>query len=177
MYRLGYLSSGAPADPSDFSAGPYLLAKALNELGYSENRNLVVERRFAEGKLDRLSALAKELGEARVDAFYVTSGPVNSGVPRSISQFVAKYRLPSITDNSLNLVRNGTVLMAYSASARALGARTAYFVDRILRGTKPADLPIELPSKFELFINLKNAKALGLTIPPSLLSRADEIIE
>ena len=67
--------------------------------------------------------------------------------------------------------------MAYSASARALGARTAYFVDRILRGTKPADLPIELPSKFELFINLKNAKALGLTIPPSLLSRADEIIE
>ena len=67
--------------------------------------------------------------------------------------------------------------MAYSASIRALAARTAYFVDRILRGAKPADLPIELPSKFELVINLRNAKALGLTIPPSLLGRADEVIQ
>ena len=67
--------------------------------------------------------------------------------------------------------------MAYSASASALGARTAYFVDRILRGAKPADLPIELPSKFELVINLKTAKALGLTIPPSLLQRADQVID
>src|SRR5207249_3944587 len=82
--------------------------------------------------------------------------------PPAILQFLTKYRLPSITDNSLSLLRDGVVLMAYSASLRDLGARTAYFVDRILRGAKPADLPIELPSKFELVINVKNAKALGL---------------
>jgi putative ABC transport system substrate-binding protein len=117
------------------------------------------------------------LAQDRLDALYVTSGPVNSGAPRLISQLVTKYRLPSITDNSLSLVRDGVVLMAYSASIKALGARTAYFVDRILRGAKPADLPIELPSKFELVINLKTAKALGLTIPPSLLGRADEVIQ
>jgi len=79
-------------------------------------------------------------------------------------EFVTKYRVPSITDNSLSLVRDGTVLMAYSANIRALIVRTAYFVDRILRGAKPAELPIERPSSFELIINLKNARALGLTI-------------
>ena len=120
-----------------------------------------------------LTSLARE----RLDALYVTTGPVNSGAPRSILQFVTKFRLPSITDNTLTLLREGSVLMAYSANVRALGARVAYFVDRILRGARPADLPIELPSKFELVINLKNAKALGLTIPPSLVGRADESIQ
>ena len=67
--------------------------------------------------------------------------------------------------------------MAYDAYTSSLQARTATFVDRILKGAKPSDLPVEQPTRFELVINLKTAKALGLTIPQSLLQRADEVVQ
>ena len=68
-------------------------------------------------------------------------------------------------------------LMAYDAYTSSLQARTATFVDRILKGAKPSDLPVEQPTRFELVINLKTAKALGLTIPQSLLQRGDEVVQ
>ena len=87
----------------------------------------------------------------------------------------AKLRLPAIYP-ALEYVRDQG-LIAYAADQRQNVRRAAHFVDRILKGAKPADLPVEQPTKFELVINRKAAKALGLTISPSVLARTDEIIE
>jgi putative tryptophan/tyrosine transport system substrate-binding protein len=95
-------------------------------------------------------------------------------VPR-ILEFALRHRIPTFGDSS-RLAHDG-LLMSYSPDLVSMFRRAAYYVDRILRGTKPADLPIEQPTKFELVINLKTAKALGLTIPPSLLLRADQVLE
>ena len=88
---------------------------------------------------------------------------------------VLKYRLPAIYWTKEYVEEGG--LLAYSPDMTDLRRRAAAFVDKILRGAKPADLPVEQPTKFELVINLKTAKTLGLTIPPSLLARADQVIE
>jgi putative ABC transport system substrate-binding protein len=95
---------------------------------------------------------------------------------RALAQLALKHRLPGIYW-SRDYVEDGGGLMAYGASLADLGRRAATFVDKILKGAKPADLPVEQPTKFELVINLKTAKTLGLTIPQSLLLRADQVIE
>ena len=86
-----------------------------------------------------------------------------------------EYRMPTMFSDPRSLVTDG--LVAYGPSAEDSYRRAAIFVDKILKGVKPADLPVEQPTKFELIINLKTAKALGLTIPPSVLGRADHVIE
>jgi putative ABC transport system substrate-binding protein len=92
-----------------------------------------------------------------------------------IARFAASKRLPAVRFSKLFTKSGG--LMSYGASLEESYRRAATYVDRILKGAKPADLPIEQPTKFELVINLKTAKALGLTIPPSVLLRADSVIE
>ncbi len=92
-----------------------------------------------------------------------------------IIDFMAKHRLPAMFQAKENVEAGG--LIAYGATLSDLFTRSAWYVHRILQGAKPADLPVEQPTKFELSINLKTAKALGLAIPPILLARADEVIE
>jgi putative ABC transport system substrate-binding protein len=94
---------------------------------------------------------------------------------RPIVELAAKHRLPAIYGGREFVNAGG--LIAYGVSYPHLYHRAASYVDKILKGAKPADLPVEQPTKFELVINLKTAKALSLTIPPSLLQRADQLIQ
>jgi putative ABC transport system substrate-binding protein len=295
--RLGILQPGAPPEPLVEA-----MRERLRELGYQEGRDLALETRWAEGKLDRLGMLAAELVDARVDVITALStpaalaardatatipivftgvgDPVGAGVvpdlahPRGnvtgisllatelsgkrleilreiapnlspvvmlwndtnpgmvlrareaqaaaaklgvrvestgvhdlisfdsafaaiesgrgnallilvdpftrqhrerIVQFAAQRRLPAIYEAREFVEAGG--LASYGPSLHAIQRRAADYIDKIFKGEKPGDLPVEQPSKFELLINLKTAKALGLTMPPSLLARADEVIE
>ena len=92
-----------------------------------------------------------------------------------IAASALRHRLPSIFAWRLNAEAGG--LMSHAAKVEDLSRRAAFFVDRILKGAKPSELPFEQPTTFELLINLKTARTLGLSIPPTLLARADEVIE
>ncbi len=299
VYRIGYLSVRGP-DPDKRPLAAF--HQGLRELGYVEGQNLVIEYRYAEGKVKRYPDLAAELVRLKVDVIVTQGGsprliraaqratrtipivmtgvhvdPVAAGLvvslarpggnitgltnlaaklhtkqlellkeafpqisrvailwprphqhhamkeveavgqalgiqiqslvvtgPRSISlesafsaisrersdgllvvttrhprarfiEFTAKRRLPTIYDYSLFVDAGG--LMSYGTDFQHLYRRVATYVDKILKGAKPGDLPIERPTKFELIINLKTAKQLGLTIPPSVLYRADKVIK
>ena len=110
----------------------------------------------------------------RPDALMTTADPLIASYSARIVDFAAKNRLLSMYPTRDFLDAGG--LMFYGGSVPEMYRRAAVYVGRILKGAKPADLPVEQPTKFELMINLKTAKALGLTIPPSVLQRADEII-
>ena len=113
--------------------------------------------------------------DARAQAILVLPSPFFNAHRGHFIRLAASYRLPAFYELK-TFVRDGG-LMSYGPSIDDMYRRAATFVARILNGTKPADLPIERPSKFELIVNLKTAKALGLTISPSLLLRADQVIE
>ena len=114
------------------------------------------------------------LRQAQVDAVLVPSFPRFHSEHRLIIAAAAKQRIPAIYEWG-DMARAGG-LMAYGPVRVDIHQRVATYVDKILKGAKPADLPVEQPTKFELVINLKTAQALGLTIPPSLLFQATEVI-
>jgi putative ABC transport system substrate-binding protein len=112
--------------------------------------------------------------KARTDAILVLGNPLLGAHRKQISELAVKNRLPAIYPQSEFVEVGG--LMTYAASRTDLFRRTAAYVDKILKGAKPGDLPVEQPTKFEFVINLKTAKQIGLTIPPNVLARADKVI-
>ena len=118
-----------------------------------------------------LAAIAR----ARPGALIVLPSPIPIANAERIGELAIRLRIPSITAQKAMMERG--LLMSYGADTRDIQRRIPSYVDRILKGAKPADMPVERPTKFELGINLKTAKAIGLTIPSSLLLRADDVIQ
>ena len=125
--------------------------------------------------LDRLEEAFATMMRERAQGFVVLSDSVLFNCRSQIGDMAIRDRLPAISVGR-EFAAAG-LLLTYGVDFRDLLRRSAVVVDKILKGTKPADLPVEQPTKFELVVNLKTAKALGLKVPPTLLARADEVIE
>jgi putative ABC transport system substrate-binding protein len=121
------------------------------------------------------SVFARAKKDGVQEALITTPSPVISTAQRQVLDFAAKNRLPAMYTDSEFVEAGG--LMSYAANYADLFRRAADFVDKILKGTKPADLPIDQPKKFDFIINLKTAKQIGVTIPPNVLARADRVIK
>jgi putative ABC transport system substrate-binding protein len=149
---------------------PYL--EAMRAAAQQMGVQLVVQEVNEAGDLPgAFTAMQRE----RAQALDVRASPFSTENAKRIVELAAQHRLPAMYDVRSFVEAGG--LVSYGPSASEIFRRAAFYVDKILRGAKPADLPVEQPTKFELVINLKTAKALGLTIPQSLLVRADQVIE
>jgi putative ABC transport system substrate-binding protein len=139
---------------------------------------LGVTVQFAEMQARTDKDLEQALGAVineRANALLVTPNPFFVDHRRQIINFAARHKLPAIYFSTVFVVDGG--LMSYSPSGQNMWRRAAIYVDKILKGAKPADLPVEQPTKFQLVINLKTAKQISLTIPPNVLFKADRIIK
>jgi putative tryptophan/tyrosine transport system substrate-binding protein len=124
---------------------------------------------------DSFDRIFAAIGKQRPDGLYVISSPLMNANRERIANFAIKSRLPSVFSDKATVDAGG--LMFYGADLSHIYRRVATYVDKILKGAKPADLPVEQPTKFELVINLKTAKQIGLTIPQKVLGRADKVIK
>jgi putative tryptophan/tyrosine transport system substrate-binding protein len=130
---------------------------------------------FDLAKIEDFDGQFRAITKWRAGGLVVGGGPLMARHRKRVIEFAAKNKLPAIYGRE-EFVEDGG-LLNYSASIIDLTRRSATYVDKILKGTKPADLPVEQPMKFELVINLKAAKQIGLTIPPNVLARADKVIK
>jgi putative ABC transport system substrate-binding protein len=130
---------------------------------------------IAVGSEQDLSNGFDKMTAAGVNGYLVFNEPRTDRMRDAIAALALRHGLPGMAQDR-RYVKAG-VLFSYAVSLEAIHRRAAFFVDKILKGAKPADLPVEQPTTFELVVNLKTAKALGLTVPPSILARADEVIE
>ena len=157
----------------------YVVSKlALREAAFAA-RSLGIQHQYLEmgeiGDPDNLDSLFAEMLKERATALLVLPGVPTATHQARIAGLALKHRLPAIYTARAFAEDGG--LMSYGPNVADMFHRAATFVDKILKGAKPADLPVEQPTKFELFVNLKTARALGLTIPQSLLFRADQVIQ
>ena len=164
------------SDPIDAPRGLKLTQDAAPPLGIKLHVTDVraADRSQTWGDSDlrtALSAVAKE----QPDALFVYPDPILIVERKQIAEFAVTNRLPTMFAFREFVDAGG--LMSYGSSLRAMGASAGELIAKILAGTRPSELPVEQATRFELVINLKTAKALGLTIPPSLLARADEVID
>jgi putative ABC transport system substrate-binding protein len=139
-------------------------------------RALGVRPHFVEARgPDDVDRALSDMTRARADALTVLPSAMFVSERRRLVDLAAKNRLPAVYGSREFVDAGG--LMSYGPNIADLNRRAATYVDKILKGAKPADLPVERPTKFDLVINLQTAKVLGLTIPPALLGRADEIVQ
>jgi hypothetical protein len=164
---IGFLGTNTASAQSRWTAA---FVQRLRELGWIEGRTFAIEYRWAEGRMERFAELATEFVRLKVDVIVTLGAAV---IPANNLALAA--RLPTMHGSREQVEAGG--LMSYAANFPDLFRRAADYVDKILRGAKPGDIPVEQPTKFDLIINLKTAKALGLTVPDKLLALADEVIE
>jgi putative ABC transport system substrate-binding protein len=172
MRELGVFWGYAPPSYSEAQVAP-----ATEELRQAARALNVKVHFWQTGNDSDLGAALSAAASAPLDALFVTAGVIHElqGNATRIARFIQERRLPTLTDFPGSVFAGGAVL-SYSAELKELASRTAHFVARILEGARPGDLPIEQPTKYELIVNLKAAKTIGLDIPPALLSRADRTI-
>ena len=150
----------------------HIAVKEVQQFAAKTGLRIVLVDAPSAGDLDRAFAT---MAKQRADAVLVVADALFAQHRNRIAELEARHRLPSMHGLAPNVEAGG--LIYYGPDLIAVYRRGAYYVDRILKGAKPADMPVEQPSKYDLMVNLKTAKALGLTIPRSLLLRADRVIE
>jgi len=155
-------------------ANPFHAATA-NQIEAAAQGLNVVGKVFQARRPDEIATAFEAIAQAHCGAVFVVADHVLSFEAAQIAKLSLKYQLPSM--HQLRIEAEAGGLMSYGPDLTDQHRRAATYVDAILKGAKPADLPIEQPTKFELLINLNTARALGITIPPTLLVRADEVIE
>jgi ABC-type uncharacterized transport system substrate-binding protein len=198
MPVIGFLNTRAPEQDAHLLAA---FRQGLTETGYVDGQNVAIEYRWAEAQNDRLPAMADDLVHRQVAVIAATS------TPAALAAKAATAAIPIVFETSADLVQLGFVaslsrpggnvtgvtqlnvmyffrefvqsggLLSYSSDLADMYRRAAAYVDKILKGARPAELPVQSAEKFELAVNLKTAKALGLTISESFLLRAGEVIE
>ena len=156
------------------SSNPGMAAR-VRETKIAADQSRVLLHTVGPRNLDELNAAFAELLSARPDALLVTAEAFTRRYLSRIIDFAISNKIPAMFEDSEYVEAGG--LMSYGPDYKAVFEKAAIFVDKILKGAKPADLPVEQPTKFELVINLKTAKALGLEVPPQLLALADRVIE
>ena len=178
--RVGILISGAETDP-EMQARVATIRQRLDSLGWSEGRNLRIDIRFAEadpGPIENaadIEHVIASLAQSPNGGLVVLPDSTSIQHRDLVVALAARHRLPAVYAFRFWVVAGG--LMSYGTEILEQYREAASYVDRILRGAKPAELPVQAPTKYETILNLETAKSLGLEVPPSLLVRADQVIE